>query len=329
MVEVLEHATGDLVVRVEAGVRLDALERRLAAAGQRLPVDEVVAGSTVGGIVATGLCGPSRYRNGAVRDVLTGVTVVRPDGVVIRAGSKVVKNVAGYDLPKLYAGSYGTLGIVTEAIFKLRPRPPARRFVSALFPGEAELAPALAGVLACQADPSAIELDRPASGAPVTLCVLLEGRPGPVAERAGAVAALLGSTVVADEPPDWWAALPGEVTIKATVPLSGVARLLERVGAVAGEHALAPAVRGSAGVGVLFVGLPADAPVGAVGPFLRALRSECEPQSGNVSVLRAPATTKASLDLWGAVPGLSLMRRVKDQFDPQHRMAPGRFVGGI
>ena len=95
----------------------------LGSKGQRFPVDEVVAGSTVGGVVSTGLSGPLRYMYGAVRDLVLGITVVRADGVVAHAGSKVVKNVAGYDLAKLFTGSYGTLGIVTELALKLKPVP--------------------------------------------------------------------------------------------------------------------------------------------------------------------------------------------------------------
>ena len=122
---VLEHAAGDLIVRVQPGLRLAKLQDALSSAGQRLAIDEVVPGSTIGGIIATGLSGPSRLLHGAVRDLLIGVSVVRADGVTARSGGRVVKNVAGYDLCKLYTGSYGTLGIITEAIFRLHPTPEA------------------------------------------------------------------------------------------------------------------------------------------------------------------------------------------------------------
>ena len=115
--QVLEHAAGDLVVRVQAGVGLDQLAGVLAAAGQRLALDPPVVvtangrgAGTVGGMLATGVAGPLRLRYGTPRDLAIGITVVRPDGTVARSGGKVVKNVAGYDLGKLFAGSYGTLG---------------------------------------------------------------------------------------------------------------------------------------------------------------------------------------------------------------------------
>ena len=123
MNRVLEHAAGDLIVHAEPGVRLSQLQALVSQAGQRLAVDEQVPGSTVGGLVATGLCGPLRLAYGCIRDLLIGISVVRADGVVTKSGGKVVKNVAGYDLGKLYTGSFGTLGIVAEATFRLHPVP--------------------------------------------------------------------------------------------------------------------------------------------------------------------------------------------------------------
>jgi glycolate oxidase FAD binding subunit len=332
---VLEHSSGDLVARVEAGTTLSALDAALAGAGQRLPLDEVVPGSSLGGVVATNLCGPSRYGHGAVRDLVTGLSVVRPDGVVVRTGSKVVKNVAGYDLSKLYTGSYGTLGIVTEVIVKLRPRPGSRHFLTVEVSSEAALAPLLAGLLACRAEPSAIELDRSPADGPVSLAVLLEGRPGPLAERARSVASILaaGAAPAGDEEaPPWWGRLPGEVTLKCTVPVASVAPLLERVRVLGAEHGTGVAMRGSAGAGVLWAGVDASTPVESLAGLLAGLRRFCTPLGGSVTVLRAPASLVSpttGLDLWGEVPGLALMRRVKAEFDPRCLLAPGRFVGGI
>ena len=109
MDQVIEHAAGDLVARVQAGATIGQLAAVLGSAGQQLALD-VPAEATVGGVVATGTAGPRRFRYGAPRDLLIGITVVRADGVVAHAGGKVVKNVAGYDLGKLFAGSQGTLG---------------------------------------------------------------------------------------------------------------------------------------------------------------------------------------------------------------------------
>src|SRR5918992_1322390 len=123
---VIEHAAGDLVVKVEAGLTMDRLAEVLAGQGQRLAIDAPIAGSTVGGTLATGAWGPLRLRYGTARDLLIGVTIVRADGGLAKAGGTVVKNVAGYDLGKLFTGSYGTLGLIVEAAFRLHPLPAAR-----------------------------------------------------------------------------------------------------------------------------------------------------------------------------------------------------------
>jgi glycolate oxidase FAD binding subunit len=329
MASILEHASGDFVVRVQAGCRLADLNRELGEVGQWVPVDEVVPGSTVGGVIATGICGPSRYLYGAVRDLLIGVTVVRADGVVARSGSKVVKNVAGYDLAKLFTGSYGTLGVITEAILRLRPLPALRRYLTATYADETVLAPALADVLRSQEALTAVELECRMPQGVINLSVLVEGRAEPAQERAQRVRGMLGSPDFSDDPPDGWGALPGPVTLKLTAELRSVPALLALVRLVAGAHNLDVVVRGSAGVGVLFAGLGEEVPPARLQAFLSELRKGCDPLGGRVVVLRAPGKTKAAVDIWGPVAGLELMRRLKQQFDPNRILAPGRFVGGI
>ncbi|MGH3322479.1 MAG: FAD-binding oxidoreductase, partial [Streptosporangiaceae bacterium] len=155
----LEHAAGDLVCRVEAGLPMARLAETLEPARQQLALDVPVPGSTVGGVLATGTSGPRRLLYGAARDLLIGITVVRADGAVARSGGKVVKNVAGYDLGKLYTGSYGTLGVIVEAAFRLHPLPTAHRYITARtsHPGAAVHA-----IMSGQLAPAGLELDRPA-----------------------------------------------------------------------------------------------------------------------------------------------------------------------
>ena len=124
------NAAGDLVARLQAGARMGDVAAALAAAGQEIALD-VPAGATAGGVVASGLAGPRRLRYGSPRDLLIGITIVLANGTVARSGGKVVKNVAGYDLGKLYAGSAGTLGLITEVTFRLHPLPAALAFVAA------------------------------------------------------------------------------------------------------------------------------------------------------------------------------------------------------
>jgi glycolate oxidase FAD binding subunit len=374
---VLEHAAGDLVVRVQAGVGLDHLATVLAKAGQRLALDPPPAGGegaegrgTVGGVLAAGVAGPLRLRYGTPRDLNIGIKVVRADGTVASSGGKVVKNVAGYDLGKLFAGSYGTLGLIVEAVFRLHPLPAATSYVTL----EAADADAACAAVAAAADspvgPSAIEIDRPARQAPLRVGVLLEGDPDGVAERCERLAGLLaglagpgaepsagppgaGATSVTPQAPGWWgrgaAASPGTVIRIAFWP-AALAEVLAAVDAAASAAGLDPAVSGSAAAGVLYAAVDAGAAPEAVGQFLAGLRGAVSagpgadpgagpgggpeagtwaPARGSAVVLHAPARVRDAVDVWGPVPSLGLMRAVKDQFDPGHTMAPGRFVGGI
>lgn len=322
---VIAHAAGDLVVTVAAGVPLATLQDALAPHGQRLALDPVVAGGTVGGAIATASSGPLRYRYGSVRDLLIGITVVRADGAVTHSGGIVVKNVAGYDLGKLYTGSLGTLGVITEAVFRLHPLPEAARWVTVTTGDPQRAAAAVDAVRNSQNDPVALEVDRPAPGEPVTVGVALEGVPGGIGARYDDVARLLGDAAgspatVAESPPAWWGVLPHD-------PATGPgATLTHQPTALGDVLAGAPgAVRGSAGAGVLAVGLDAT----RVAEELDALR-ELAGRHGGSAVLRcATPEIKQRCDIWGPVAAVPLMRRVKDEFDPEHRLAPGRFVGGI
>jgi glycolate oxidase FAD binding subunit len=440
MNKVLEHAAGDLVVRVQAGVGLDQLADVLAKAGQRLALDPPAAAprpgpghgatlpgpslpappydaalpapshgaplpappydaalpappydaalpdpshgsgaGTIGGVLATGAAGPLRLRYGTPRDLAIGITVVRADGTVASSGGKVVKNVAGYDLGKLFAGSYGTLGLIVEAAFRLHPLPAATSFVTldAADPDEVQAAVAVAA--GSPLAPSAVELDRPARGEPFRVGVLLEGDTEGVTERTARMIELLGSGSAlscppaqpdppaqsgpptqpgpsiqsglptqpgpssSPRPPAWWgagaAAAADGTLIRVAFWAAELARVLGAIDAAAAAAGIDPAVGGSAAAGVLYAAVAEGAPASAVARFVADLRAEvgsgggtlpgAPPQPGSLVVLHAPAEVRAAVDLWGPVPGLGLMRAIKDQFDPQHMMAPGRFAGGI
>ena len=326
MTAVLAHQVGDLVVTAQAGLKRAELQAALAPHRQRLALDGWDgADGTLGGTIATAAAGPLRYRYGSVRDLIIGITVVLADGTIAKAGGTVVKNVAGYDLAKLYTGSLGTLGIITEAVFRLHPLPETSRWISVTAGCPEQAADAVAAVRQSQHDPVALEVDRPAPGGPVSVGVTLEGVTEGITARADGVARLLGEAarspaVIADTPPPWWARAPH--------PPQGPGVLLtgEPTGLRALLAAAPGALRGSAGAGVFTVGLPDDDQLGANLAELRRLAA----RHGGTAVLRCAAPQrKAELDIWGPVPALTLMRRLKDQFDPEHRLAPGRFVGGI
>ncbi len=357
--QVLEHAAGDLVVRAQAGVTMRQLAGVLATARQQLALD-VPPGTgggqdgspTVGGVLATGSAGPRRLRYGTPRDLLIGITVIRPDGTVTKSGGKVVKNVAGYDLGKLYAGSLGTLGLITEAIFRLHPLPAAAAFVTAGYADPAAAAQGVAAAAGSELAPVAIEIDRQARDGLIRVAVLLEGDPAGVSERASLMRGVLGAgTATLDAAPSWWGAAPGArgpggraagTVIQIGFWAAALPGVLHAVDAAGRSAGLDPALAGSAAAGVLHAAVPGGAAPEAVAGFLAGLRDrlardlvpgyadgEGPPARASAVVVQAPAAVRDLVDMWGPVPALGLMRALKDQFDPGRLMAPGRFAGGI
>jgi glycolate oxidase FAD binding subunit len=342
MDRVLEHAAGDLVVRVQAGATIGQLAVALGSAGQELALD-APAEATVGGVVATGTAGPRRFRYGAPRDLLIGMTVVRADGVIAHSGGKVVKNVAGYDLGKLFTGSQGTLGLITEATFRLHPRPAAAAFVTAEFGpgGRAEAVAAAGSAAGSPLVPSAVELDWPGgSQRMLRVGVLLEGTAPGVAERAKRMSELLssagGSAAVSEAAPARWGTLPAAATVvRVSFWVSGLGGVLDALAAAEAEAGVRAAASGPAGAGALYACLEPDASDEAAARFVAVLRGRLAAADGAaprgaVVVLAAPPPVLAAAFADGSVPGAALMRAVKDQFDPDHRMFPGRsaFAGG-
>ena len=329
--QVLDHQAGDLIVEAQAGTRLAAVQSVVGEAGQRLTLDETVPGASIGGTIAANTSGPRRVSIGSARDLLIGITVVRADGVVAKAGGRVVKNVAGYDLGKLMIGSAGTLAVVVDAIFRLHPLPKAHQWVSVPVGNPAEAHRLVQSVLHAQAVPAAIEVDWVEGRGSVS--VLLEGRDEGVTARTNTVRELLGgsSTESVDAPAGgatypWDLGATGDhrsTAIKLTFALSGLP------GVLAAATQAGVSLRGSAGSGVAYAAVPAGTPVRTVGSAVDRLRRACSEHRGTAVVVDAPAEVKAAVDVWGPIPAIDLMRRVKDQFDPNHRLAPGRFVGGI
>jgi len=347
MDQVLEHAAGDLVVRAQAGVRLADLQQLLAPAGQWLALDPPEPRATLGGVVAANASGPRRLRYGTVRDLIIGITVVLADGTVARAGGKVVKNVAGYDLAKLFCGSLGTLGMVAEVIFRLHPVPAAAAVVTVALDAPERVGQATRRLLRSALEPSAIELKLDEWGWPGRLTVVFEGiRPGVDAQAAAAAELLgqVGEAAVAgpgetDAALSQLGALPfekAELAFKATCPPAGLPAVLGDLGG--GQQREGGSVSAHAGTGILWLASGArEGDLRADSPFLPALvrwiaetREGLAARGGSLVVVKAPLHLKREVDAWGpAGDALGLMRRVKERFDPERRMSPGRFVGGI
>lgn len=380
--KILEHTAGDLVVSVQAGVRLDDLAGVLAAACQRLALDPPGSGGTVGGLIATGAAGPLRFRYGSPRDLLIGITVIRADGTIAKAGGKVVKNVAGYDIGKLFAGSYGTLGLITEATFRLHPLPESTAWITLDCPDPAAAAAAVHAIADSPLAPAAIELDWPSAASSISVSALLEGDEASVAGRADRLGQLLERAVPGQSPVHTKrtgdrpahrtpaeAEEPGsessdgragadagaagrafrvlgprssgrgrpETLLRIAFWAGKLAPVLTSIREAAGQHGLHPAVGGSAAAGVLDVVVGEGTAADAVAGFVADLRASLGglsagsvlPATASAVVLHAPPAVRDAVDMWGPVQSPELMRAVKNQFDPDNRMAPGRLPGGI
>jgi glycolate oxidase FAD binding subunit len=248
--------------------------------------------------------------------------------VLARAGGKVVKNVAGYDLGRLLCGSYGTVGVITSATFRLHPIPAARTWVVCPLSTIADLTALVSSVQDPSIAPTAVEVSLPAGGAS-SVVVLLEGSRDGVAARASALCAVVRDSGAVDEAPSWWGQYPfepGDVGLKLAAPVGGLPVAIETLRRHLGD---AMTVRGSAGSGVVHVGAPATESKANLAAALRGVRERLHGTGGTCVVLSAPPSMREGLDMWGPVAGLALMRRIKDQFDPGGRFASGRFVGGI
>jgi glycolate oxidase FAD binding subunit len=326
---IVDHQAADMTVTVEAGCSLAVLAATLGAAGQWLPLDPPrFAETTVGGLIAANLSGPLRASQGTVRDLLLGLTVVGADGVIIHGGGRVVKNVAGYDLPKLHVGALGSLGVLVEATFKVRPRP--EREAAAVIRTNDPVGVAMEVREAL--DPFWIEagtLDGGTSGVAV-------GFGGIVAEIDDArrrVETIARRHALEIAWHDDGAALRGTLGAFAVEPAAAMLRvsvLPTDVGMVAdvARNALGVDVPVLAHVASGVVHVAVREGVRLVGA-VSALRAATSSRGGFVAVERAKPAAKAGIDVWGDPgEGLALMRKVKATFDPAGIFVPGPFVGG-
>jgi glycolate oxidase FAD binding subunit len=325
---IVEHNAGDLTAVVEAGVPLRRLEEELAEAGQMLALDPPGDDATIGGIVATGDSGPLRHRYGGPRDLVLGVTIALPDGTVARAGGRVIKNVAGYDLSKLMTGAFGTLGLIAQVALRLHPLP--RQTVTAY--GAADDPRDLARIAhaASHAQNEPIALDHEWRGDQG----FVYARFGGVAAEAQARAActvLAGAgadaDLVRDDAELWRAQAAKQRSADATVVR--VSHTQDQLADLLGMCSLEGArVVGRVALGVSYVTLASTEPAAAA-TAVRDMRSELAPAP--CVVLDAPAAVRELVDPWGVPDGpeLTLMRRTKERFDPRGVCNRGIYAGGI
>lgn len=349
------YEPADLTVSVEAGCSLARLNQILGERGQWLPLNPPKPErATLGAIAAVEDFGSLRLGFGLTRDYVIGVTLVQADGTIIKSGGRVVKNVAGYDLNKLFVGSHGTLGIITRLNFKLRPRPEAD-VTYALWGGDlAHLGEAAGELARSELAPVALNLllaeavrrcwaSWPADG-PVLLVRFMDSDPV-VQYQIGQLRQWIAGIGLDASPVDdeaavtLWRAIDdfpvdgGDVILRMSVPRSEAFPMVDIVQRTLSAAADDVAVLAYVGNGTIWVSAgceDTEAACSRLVASLKALRRECERRSGHLILYRAPRALKRELDVWGDVGATAgLMRALKRQFDPHGILNPGRFVAGI
>jgi glycolate oxidase FAD binding subunit len=343
---VTDYVPEDMVASAAAGTTLRALGDRLARGGQRLAIDPPGGETrTIGGVLATHASGPLRFRYGTGRDLLLGVRFVQADGTLTWGGSRVVKSVTGYDVPKLLVGSLGTLGVIVEATLRVHPLPPAAGSWLCAFASREAAQGFLTALLASSLEPDRLVLLSASARGPIgwagpgpAVLVSVASVEEAVATQGAALAGLAAreGAEFRPVPPSAWetlgAALDAPVLLKLAGEIRRIAAWLGRAEELAARAGLEVAGLGLAGHGVLLLAVRGVASAPALGRDLLApLRLELAGEGGSVVVERAPAHVKADLDVWGPISSesLAIMERLKREFDPGGILNPGRFVGGL
>jgi glycolate oxidase FAD binding subunit len=351
LAKVIDYPARDMTITVQAGIRIADLQQLLATENQRLPIDVPHADrATLGGILATNASGPRRYGYGTLRDYVIGISVINDEGHEVKAGGRVVKNVAGYDLCKLYVGSLGTLGIITQVTLKLRPRPEEQAIL--ILPCADDGLESLLDQLHRTAtrpvvldlvNVSAIEALNRGTGAalpesPWAVIVGFEDNADavewqvqqlvkelrfhyPLEARVSCAAASLWRALT-----EFPALADGLLTFKAVVLPSATAAFCAFAAALPDGLLL----QAHAGNGVVLGHAGPDLTMERATAMLKLLRELAGASGGHVTVLRCPPAWKDAAFVWGPPRGdVWLMRRVKEQLDPRRLFNPGRFVAGI
>jgi glycolate oxidase FAD binding subunit len=331
---IVEHAWADLTVTVEAGCTLQSLQKMLAQHGQRLAFDGLwPERATIGGALSTNDSGALRLRFGALRDLIIGVTIALPDGTLASSGGKVVKNVAGYDLPKLVTGAFGTLGVITRAVFRLHPLPRDAKTFSFTTENFLAMQQHILTIQDSHLAHTALQI-RCAVGEVPAADILFEATDAGLTAQESQLRKLLGSSRVELGSESVWNARqdlwnsPTNNTLLAKVSLlpTDIAKTLDSLKTHGASRKVNwQIVVQATGIGMLGM----EAEPAQLSAAVEQLRTELQSRGGALAILRRPPEL-FSIDAWGnAGDSVSLMRAVKHQLDPKNTLNPSRFVGGI
>ena len=332
---VIEHVWGDMTVVVEAGCTVENVQHAVKEHGQRLAIDPLwPERCTVGGLLATAESGTLRIRYGAVRDLVLGVEVALPDGSLIKAGGKVVKNVAGYDLTKLMIGSLGTLGVITRAVFRLHPVPVATATYSTSLSSPTEAIKLVLAVLNSHLVYTGLQI-RADRADHTAVDVRFEGIPESLQDAPGKLSQVAVGCGFVESSDDLWKARqelfvnPGNSVIcKCSVLPAQIGSLCDVIYRHAQPAEVAATLVAQA-TGLAEVRLDSSRPSSLV-EVLQSVRGEVDRFHGTLIVQQCPASVKEAVDVWGTLrDAVPLMQQIKEKFDPARTLNPGRFVGAI
>jgi glycolate oxidase FAD binding subunit len=343
---VIDYPSRDMTITVEAGIRMQDLANTLAAENQWLPIDIPQADqATLGGVVATNTCGPRRFGQGTIRDYVIGISAVDGRGVAFKAGGRVVKNVAGYDFCKLLVGSFGTLGVITQLTLKTKPRPEASALLICDVRDFAQADALLTALVTSQTTPVAVELltgkAREQVGSTPSVAQLIVGLEGSkpevdwMSQQLTAEWQAQGANeihaVASEQTAQAWQRLIGFPAVDASLVLkigvrpSAVCQTMQLLTQIDAGCS----IQAHAASGILFarLGLSAlDASRAIIGKLQPAVARD----GGHVAIwsTRTPEEFTRQA-VWGSSGAdVAWMRSVKNQFDPQGLLNPGRFVYG-
>lgn len=340
MTRIIEYSPPDLTAVVEAGLTIGEFNSAAGLENQWLPLDPPGASSaSLGAVAACASSGPLRFGFGTPRDYVIGLRLGHASGIESKSGGKVVKNVAGYDMNKLYVGSHGTLAVITELTVKLRPVPESDLTVLVASADEASLREIGLNLLASEAQPASLYFTRgisfdvgDAEGQSALITRFMDNEQA-VRHQTNLLGQLVGSrgiaiTLSGEEAGPVWKTIADSDrlsanSLKLSVPLSKTASFLDKV-----SSELDGVIAADLGTGIIRVVF--DAPDRTVIEIVRRLRAEAVAAGGSLFVERAATAVRREADAWGEVGATgAIMRAIKARFDPKSLLNPGRFVSGI